>query len=160
MVVAAIALIVCVGVGLAQGYDGKPLMVLEFYDNEWYQFDFDYDHPLSDWQSVGELRAFLQMDDTDHRVYLVADSSGLVQFNNQCEDYAFNLRKRAQIVGHNLDTEILSKAECIKWQQYIQGDAYSLGINDGHYINKAIVGNAVWYCEPQNDKVWWVYNLD
>jgi len=111
-------------------------------------------------QSLEELKVFLVDDDTDSHIILKADENGIVQFNGQCEDMAFQLQQRADDIGMKLDTEILSKPDAIKWRQYIDGDVYSLGVNDGHYICKAVIGNEVWYISPENDKIWWVYYLD
>ena len=115
---------------------------------------------LGDFTSWLELTNFLVDDDTDDILFLTAGKDGIIQFNGQCEDYAFQLRNRAKLAGKYLDTEILTWAECYKYRNYLGGDISSLGANDGHYINKAVIGNKVWYIEPQNDNIWHVYNLD
>jgi len=110
--------------------------------------------------SVEELELFLKNDDTDKILFLRAGKDGIIRFNDQCEDYAFNLQERAKVAGYIMETELLSKTDCIKWKRYIEGDPYSLGYNDAHMIDKVYIGNAVWFIEPANDKIWSPYNLD
>ncbi len=115
---------------------------------------------LTNWESLEELKSFLEVDDTNSTIILTAGATGVVTFSGQCEDFAFQLRGRAEELGKYLDTQILSRTDCLKYSNYLPTGIYSLGLNDGHYINKAIISNEVWYVEPQNDKVWKVYNLD
>jgi len=114
--------------------------------------------PQSDWESVDELKAWLKEDEAP--LIIKADASGNINFNGQCEDVAFQARDRAYQVGKWLDTEILSRAECIKYQKYLPGNAYSLGANDGHYLNKAVINNEVWYVQVDTDTIWLAYYLD
>ena len=114
--------------------------------------------PLEDWQSTDELIAWLATDDAP--LILIADENGVVKFNGQCEDVAFQARDRAYEVGKRLDTETLTRQECIKYQKYLSGDVYSLGVNDGHYLNKAVIGNEVWFVQADTDKIWLASYLD
>lgn len=112
---------------------------------------------LSDWDSVEELQAFL--DETTIRLVIVSGES----FNGQCENMAFQLRDKAAEQGKRLETEILTRAECYKYQEYL-GIPYemiwSLKQSDGHVICKAVIGNEVWFIEPSNDNHWIAYYLD
>jgi hypothetical protein len=114
--------------------------------------------PLEDWQSVDELKAWLESDDAP--LILRVDENGVINFNGQCEDVAFRARDRAYDIGKRLDTEILTRQECIKYKQYLPGDVYSLGANDGHYLNKAVIGNEVWFVQVDTDTIWLAYYLD
>jgi len=118
------------------------------------------DKELSPFSSVDELEQFLLGDDTDIHIFLTADSDGVVTYDGQCEDFAFQLRDRAKEIGKLLETETMTKAECVKYRQYIDEDISVLGANDGHYINKAVIGNEVWFVEPGNDRIWLAYYLD
>ena len=112
---------------------------------------------LTDWSSLEELQNFLDKDDTDEVLVLVANpATGLIVFNGQCGDRAFNLRARASQIGKRLETEALTRDEYIKYY----GEDGGLGENDGHYINKAVIGNMVYFVEPSTDYVWLVYYLD
>lgn len=115
---------------------------------------------LSDWATLGELIDFLDEDDTDSRLILVANKDGVFKFNNQCEDVAFQLRGRAFNIGKRLETETLSRSESLKYAKHIKGDVSGLGVNDGHLLVKAVVGNGVYFIEPSNDEVWLAYYLD
>jgi len=117
---------------------------------------------LSDWNSIEELKTFLTNDTSDSHVYLTIDNS-VTSFNGICEHRAFKLRDNALEIGKRLDTEILTKEECFKYQEYLGFSTQILNelpdIN-GHYIVKAIVGNEIWFIEPSNDNVWLGYYLD
>jgi len=115
---------------------------------------------LTDWESVEELEGFLENDDTDSVIRLVAGADGNVNFNGQCEDRAFQLRGSAESICKRLETEILNKTECIKYQQYYKGNPYNLPAGGGHMICKAIIGNDVYFVEPSNDAIWLAYYLD
>jgi len=109
---------------------------------------------LDDWSSVEELEAFLEEDDTDRHVYLKAGSDGVVRFNNQCEDKAFQLRDRAEAIGKRLETEVLDRYEYYKWYKvWLKKNRY-------HVINKALIGNEWWYIEPSSDRLWLGLYLD
>lgn len=108
------------------------------------------DDKEANWDSVEELKIFLEADDTDKCRW----------GEGQCEDVAFQLRDRAYEIGKRLETEIIDRYEFVEYQQYLSGDVSNLGENDGHYICKAIIENSIYFVEPSNDKVWLAYDLD
>jgi hypothetical protein len=118
------------------------------------------DETINDWGSVSDLKAFLSSDDTNEWLHLKADTNGNVDLNGRCEVYAYQLRSRAELNGYRLETEILSKSDAIMYQQFLKFDAQLLATNDSHMINKAIIGNEIWFIEPQNDKIWLAYYLE
>lgn len=139
----------------------KPVVVYQQYNGTWYEFRYDwrdYRETPDDWESLDELKAWLEYDSVF--LLIVADSNGRAEFNGQCEYAAFQARARAYAVGKWLDTEIITKQECIKYAEYLDDSIYYLGINDGHYLNKAVIGNSVYYVEVARDKVWLAYYLD
>lgn len=109
---------------------------------------------LEDFENVTELKAFLLEDNTDSMVYLKAGVNGVVKLNSQCEDRAFQLRDAAAEKGKRIETEALGRNEYWKWY------GKYLGVNEFHMINKAFIGNEVYYIEPSNDKVWVGLRLD
>ena len=110
--------------------------------------------------SVDELDRFLISDNTNlgleikQTVILKANSDGTIDFGGQCEDYALQLRRRAAAIGKHIDTEILMPDEYYKYYHK------SIAQNTSHMINKAIIGNYVYYIEPQSDRCWIGARLD
>ena len=98
---------------------------------------------LTDWDSVEELEAFLEQDDTDKRIVLKASSDGVIKFNGQCEDYALQLRDRAMAQGKYLSIIVLE----VKDNRY-------------HALCMARIGNEFWYVEPKTDECWLGLYLD
>ena len=122
---------------------------VQAWDEVWEMEIFPHRQGLSDWDSVLELEVFLALDDAP--LVLVADSTGKISFEGQCEDFAFQLRDRARLWGRNLDVEILTPQEFR--QYYGRSGGY-------HAINKAVIGNEWWYVDKQENKLWHVLNLD
>lgn len=113
---------------------------------------------LEDWQSVEELQDFLDSDDTDSHVILRSQTGGDISFTGQCEDFALQLRDRAAAIGKNLEVIAIDRTEFNKWKSYF-GDK-SLKNGDYHALNMAIIGNEIWYVEPQQDVCWHTMYLD
>jgi len=107
---------------------------------------------LRDWESVLELECFLALDHAP--LVLTAGPDGLVRIDGygQCEEVAFQLRDRAEVWGRRLETELLTKFEI---RQY-----YNISTPNYHMINKAIIGNEIWYVDKSFDKMWHVGYLD
>jgi len=124
-----------------------PTSVNAFWDNDqWVAHERSIQ---SDWDSVLELEIFLVLDDAP--IVLVANAKGVVEFNGQCEDFAFQLRDRA---WHTLETEIITGYE------YNRMFRKSAGYNVSHMMNKAVIGNEVWLVEPQDGRIWLYCYLD
>lgn len=107
---------------------------------------------LEDWNSLDELYTWLK---NDNPVMDVSEGS-----NYDCEDVAFDARDRAYLSGKWLETEIFSRADCVKHKQFLGIDTAKMPANGGHYLNKAVIGNMVYYVNVINDKVWLAYYLD
>ena len=109
---------------------------------------------LEDWESIEELASFLEKDDTDSHIVLVAGKDGVVRFNNQCEDRAIQLRDRAMQQGKYLALVPLHRNEYHKWYgKWIKPDHY-------HMICGAVIGEEFYYVEPSDDKVWLALHFD
>lgn len=108
---------------------------------------------LTDWESAEELQAFLEADDTDRRISLTTDNTGLVKFSGQCEDYALQLRDGAMTIGRHLSIQVLHPEEFKKWYPNSKESAY-------HAICLARIGNEFWYIEPSTDECWLALYLD
>ena len=113
---------------------------------------------LSDWESVEELKTFLEEDNTDSKVYLVPKKVGNawvfdLTMNYDCEDRAFHLRDVAESKGKRLSVELLYHTEYFRWYGRVSKYRY-------HAINKAFIGNEVRFVDPETDRIWKVANLD
>jgi hypothetical protein len=89
---------------------------------------WDRAHP-KEFKSVDELKAWLAQDDTDSTLYIFG--SGCVS-NYDCDDYAVALLYNALFDGYSV----------------------SLQVENNHMLNSTIIGNNIYFIEPQNDKVW------
>lgn len=99
---------------------------------------------LREFASLEELKAWLAEDDTDEYIYLFAGKNGVCQQSDRydCDDYAFQLQKRAASSGFLISVTII----------YERGRP--------HMINLAGISNDIFYIEPQSDKVWFYCNRD
>jgi len=89
-------------------------------------------HPR-EFESLDELKAWLEKDDTDSTLYILG-SGCLTGYD--CDDYAVALAHNALSDGYSISTQIV-------------GD---------HMLNSTIIGNKVYFIEPQNDEVrFWGY---
>jgi hypothetical protein len=89
-------------------------------------------HPR-EFESLDELKACLDRDDTDSTLYILG--AGCLT-NYDCDDYAVALVHNALLDGYSV----------------------SLQIEGNHMLNSTIIGNKVYFIEPQSDKVWfWGY---
>ena len=86
-----------------------------------------------EFESLDELNAWLDKDDTDSTIYIFG-SGCLTSYD--CDDYAAALVQNALLDGYSVSTQI----------------------EGNHMINSTIIGNKIYFIEPQNDKVWfWGY---
>jgi hypothetical protein len=83
--------------------------------------------------SVDELRVWLALDDTDSTLYIFG-SGCIAEYD--CDDYAIALVRNALADGY----------------------AVFLQIEGEHMLNSTIIGNEIYFIEPQTDEVWlWGY---
>ena len=108
--------------------------------------------PLEDWNSLDEVKAFLEQDDSDRHLYLISGEP----FSGQCENKAFTLEDRAEAIGKRLETETLTRTEYIIYY----GNDGGLNAWDRHMLCKALIDNDVWFVEPENDEIWLAFYLD
>ena len=109
---------------------------------------------LKDWGSLEQLEEFLASDDTDERIILTADSQGKISFDDQCKDFALQLRDRAMARGMFLSIIALHPKEYEKWyDKRLKTERY-------HAISMARIGNELWYIEPTTDEHWLALYLD
>jgi len=102
-----------------------------------------YLRALSDWVNSDELKSFLKADDTESLK------------SNDCDDFALQLRDRAEAIGKNIEFVPVTVAEYEEWS----GQRIPETINQ-HALNLARVGNYMWYIDPLTDKCWQAFKLD
>jgi len=85
-------------------------------------------HPR-EFESLDELKAWLAKDDTDKTIYIFG--SGCLGAYD-CDDYAVALVYNAFLDGYSI----------------------SLQVEGNHMLNSTIIGDRIYFIEPQNDKVW------
>ena len=85
-------------------------------------------HP-KEFESVEALKAWLAEDDSDSTLYIFGSGS---LSNYDCDDYA---------------TALVYNALC-------DGYLVSLQIESNHMLNSTVIGNDIYFIEPQNDEVW------
>jgi hypothetical protein len=85
-------------------------------------------HP-EEFKSVDELKAWLAQDDTESTLYIFG--AGCMS-DYDCDDYAVALVYNALADGYSV----------------------SLQVEGNHMLNSAVIGNEIYFIEPQNDEVW------
>ena len=88
-----------------------------------------------EFESLEALTQFLEIDDTESHVllYPIEGSDGRIPLDGTCDYYALQLQRLALEAGHLMSTEI---------------------VNKNHMINCAVIGNEIYFIEPQTDEVW------
>lgn len=129
----------------------NPAPVLAFWDDDAY---VEHERQeLTDWNSKTELEIFLGI--YNHfTLHLKCGAAGKAYFTGACEDYAFQLRDLAETFGRRLEVEFITREE---YHQY-----YGVWIpsDQCHAVNKAIIGNNVYYVEHNGGKIWLAHYLD
>ena len=82
-----------------------------------------------EFESLAELKAWLAEDDSDTTLYIFGN--GCLS-NYDCDDYAAALVYNALYDGYLVSTQIVGN----------------------HMLNSTIIGNSIYYIEPQTDAVW------
>ncbi len=100
-----------------------------------------------DWRefvSLKELMTWLAGDDTDEYIYLFAGEDGVYRPSGKydCDDYALQLQRRAAESGFLMSVTIIERE------------------GKPHMINLCVIGNNIYYIEPQTDQVWFYSNRD
>jgi len=92
---------------------------------------------LCEFSSLEELKVWLTEDDTDEVYYIFCDESGRAEFKWSerwdCDDYAFQLQRRALEQGYLMSVEITK--------------------NQTHLANSTPIGNKIYIIEPQTDEI-------
>lgn len=109
---------------------------------------------LRDFESIEELETWLEDDDTDSHIILIADEEGYVSFEGVCEDYAIQLMDRAIADGFKMSFYVMDR------QEYYQHFKKWTPKGRLHAVNLVIIGNEIYLIEPQSDEYWLKAYLD
>ena len=80
---------------------------------------------------------------------------GVIKYGGDCDDLAFLLQRVASRDGFLIDFELIYPNEYNRLFRETK-----LRFNTTHAINTAIIGNSIYYIEPQSREVVFVTNLD
>ncbi|GAJ18630.1 unnamed protein product, partial [marine sediment metagenome] len=112
--------------------------------------------PLREFQSLEELEQWLEnIGVLDIGFDVVDKETGQHIQTFDCEDYALRLQEKALRDGYIISFEIIHSAEynALFKQKRMPADTI-------HAINSAILGNEVYYIEPQTHEIAFVAYLD
>jgi len=98
---------------------------------------------LNQFESEEELLAWLQTDQTDELPY--------IRNLFECENFARTLMRNALEDGHLMSFQVLKNYTRPDTKGFIEGP---------HAINNAIIGNDVYFIDPQTDEFWVAYVLE
>ena len=98
--------------------------------------------PLKHFESLESLITWLSFDDTNTHITLTVHSDGNLDFNTACEQFALQLQERALEQGYIINLQGIGT--------FTDG----VLIGRGHMVNSTIIGNDVYFIEPQTDEVW------
>ncbi len=112
--------------------------------------------PLRHFQNLEELEQWLgNIGVIDVRFNVVDSETGQYIKKFDCDDYAMRLQEKSLRDGYVMSFEVISPAEynALFKQKRIPAD-------DTHAINLVIIGNEIYYIEPQNHEIIFKANLD
>ncbi len=114
-------------------------------------YDLQRKSNLRDFKSTDELEEFLANSPIDHTIYA---KGNLDLRTYDCEDYALALRDDAYSKGFHMNIQAV-------WD-YRRPDTGELitEYNEGHAMNSTIIGNEMYFIEPQTDEYWLATYLD
>lgn len=83
------------------------------------------------------------------------DRHTIALLNGDCDDAAYQLQRLALSDGY------IMNFEKIDWNEYNQlGFKYKLAMGTYHAINSAVIGNELWFIEPQTQEIKLAAGLD
>jgi len=105
-------------------------------------------------ESTDELDAFLEESDVDSVIYINI-TAGQDRNTYDCDDYAITLRDAALSKGFHMNIQAVWN-----YRRPDTGELIITGGNEGHALNSTIIGNEVYFIEPQTDEYWLAAYLD
>lgn len=104
---------------------------------------------LEDWDSLAELREFVEEHNDEVVVQAQAGKDGVTQFSGQCVGFAMGWRDLAVEYGRNMEICNVSPYEYRRvFNKYPSG-----GRINHHAVIMAIVDYSLYYMEPENGEI-------
>ena len=101
-------------------------------------------------RDTDELESFLKESDADHHAYIRATEEGIIDLRKyDCDDYAIALQNHAEDAGFRMNIQIV--------KNYKMPNGRFVA---GHTLNSTIIGNKLYFIEPQTDDYWLEAYLD
>lgn len=103
-------------------------------------------------RDTDELESFLKESDVDHHAYIRATEEGIIDLTLRkydCDDYAIALQNHAEDAGFRMNIQIV--------KNYKMSNGRFVA---GHTLNSTIIGNKLYFIEPQTDDYWLEAYLD
>ena len=98
---------------------------------------------LKQFESEEELIEWLNTDKTDELPY--------IRDLFECENFARTLMRHALEDGHYMSFQVLKNYTRPETEEFIEGP---------HAINSTIIGNYIYFIDPQTDEFWMAYMLE
>jgi hypothetical protein len=98
---------------------------------------------LKQFESVNELSEWLRIDQTDELPY--------IKDLFECESFAQTLMTNTLNNGHYMSFQVLKNYTRPDTKEFIAGP---------HAINNTIIGNYIYFIDPQSDELWAAYVLE
>jgi len=117
--------------------------------------EIEVPRPLLQFEKLAELKQWLSNVKLIDIHFDVVDQMGNTVQTFDCDDYARRLQDRALQDGYIISFEVIRHAEynSLFTEKKIPNGAI-------HAINSVIIGNSVYYVEPQTQEIVFVANLD
>jgi len=114
------------------------MSIIEFIKSLFVEINYIYVSELREFKSESELKTWLNNDRTNYETYITDVFD--------CEDFAIRLQKEASIDGYLLSCQLI----------------FDENNKPYHVINAAYITteNKIIFIEPQNDKEWYISNMD
>jgi hypothetical protein len=99
--------------------------------------------PLRQFESEEELIKWLHIDKTDELPY--------IKDLFECENFSRTLMKHALEDGYYMSFQVLKNYSRPKTKEFVEGP---------HAVNSTIIGNYIYFIDPQNDEFWIAYLME
>ena len=115
--------------------------------------DIETYKPLRHFQDLDELEGWLGQEVLFVGIDVVDERTGKFIKRWECADYAIRLQEKALKDGYIMSFEVIHHSE------YNRLFKQKIPYGSSHAINSVIIGNEIYYSEPQNHEIVFVANI-